>query len=335
VVVIAIAVLVLGVYTTQQIFRQAYNGFVCDPAGNIVKIYDRGPAEVAGFRVGDVIASVDGVEFRDVRGRMRLPIPKIGDTATLVVDRGGAKHTLKLTHSAPPALDLGLAVSHGLIGLGFLGCGLFAYLRIQTRGTLLLAVVGLCFGLRLMTLYYSPQAESDSVQIVWRSVFEVAGFLGLAVSLHLALAFPQASTFLRNKLAGWTIYLPAVALSLLLVFLNTTLPDATPGLMSVVNTVYGLGWVGYLLAIAVVLVRTYAKASREDRAALGLNAMVLGTVVGVAPMLLVFVVLVLAPSVWLPGSEFASLPAILIPFAWCTAILKAEAKLAILPAGAK
>ena len=45
--------------------------------------------------------------------------------------------------------------------------------------------------------------------------------------------------------------------------------------------------------------------------------------------------LVVAPSVWLPGSEFSSLPAILIPFAWSAAILKAEAKLATLPARPK
>lgn len=330
--VLALAVLAFGTYATRHVFRQAYNGFVCTATGEIVKVFERGPAETAGFRVGDVIASLEGVDFKDVRARTRLPVPKIGDTVTFVVERQGAKHTLSLTHSAPPARDLGLAVAHTLIGLCFLILGFVAYLRLPTRSTLLLAVIGVCFGVRLMTLYFLPGSVSPTVMMAWFSGFEAAGFLGLAASLHLALAFPRPSPLLRSKAAVWVIYLPAIAVSLLMALLNTALPDATPVLMNVVNAIYGLCWVVYLLAVALVLLRTYWKAGREDRAALGLNAMVVGTVIGVVPLILLLAMLVLAPTVWLPGSEFYGLSAILIPFSWSAGVLKAEKKLAALPA---
>jgi hypothetical protein len=71
--------------------------------------------------------------------------------------------------------------------------------------------------------------------------------------------------------------------------------------------------VDFLLAV-VVLVRSYVCTTPAARAALGLNALVVCLVLGLAPMIPTAVYLV-APGVVFPGSEYYDLTWVLIPFA--------------------
>ncbi len=70
------------------------------------------------------------------------------------------------------------------------------------------------------------------------------------------------------------------------------------------------------------MVHSYVKASPEERAVNGLNFMLLGTVIGLAPIIISVLVGVIAPKVVLPGIEFYALTMALIPFAVAQAALK-------------
>jgi len=78
-----------------------------DPSGEITinKIYERSPAEQAGFEVGDRIVSINGVEVGEknhdkIYGNWKKS--KIGDEVTYVVARDSENVTLKATLAKMP-----------------------------------------------------------------------------------------------------------------------------------------------------------------------------------------------------------------------------------------
>jgi hypothetical protein len=126
------------------------------------------------------------------------------------------------------------------------------------------------------------------------------------------------------------LYGPAALLSLYLVFANFILT-----LIFGVNT-EAKGWTlvgnillipslpGYLILAIAAMVHSYVKATSQERAANGLNFMLIGTVIGLAPIVIAAIVGIIAPKVELPGVEFYVLTMVLIPFALAQATLKKE-----------
>ena len=72
------------------------------------------------------------------------------------------------------------------------------------------------------------------------------------------------------------------------------------------------------------MVHSYVKATPQERAANGLNFMLLGTVIGLAPLVISALIGVIAAKIVLPGVEFYILTMVLIPFALAQATLKKE-----------
>ena len=71
-----------------------------EAAMTISKVYPGSPAEQAGFRTGDKVVSVNGVQVSDKNGEKlhgMLKKAKIGDQVTYVVERGSEDVTLKAT----------------------------------------------------------------------------------------------------------------------------------------------------------------------------------------------------------------------------------------------
>jgi C-terminal processing protease CtpA/Prc len=77
-----------------------------EAAMTITKVYPGSPAEQAGFRAGDKIVSINGVEVNDknqekLHGMYKKA--KIGEHVTYVVERGSEDVTLKATLAQIPA----------------------------------------------------------------------------------------------------------------------------------------------------------------------------------------------------------------------------------------
>jgi Do/DeqQ family serine protease len=74
------------------------------PGGALVTgVYDGGPADKAGVRIGDVILKVDGREVLDGRGlRFRAAVRRVGDNASLELSRAGKTIGLTAKLAAPP-----------------------------------------------------------------------------------------------------------------------------------------------------------------------------------------------------------------------------------------
>lgn len=76
------------------------------PVGVIVeKIYEGGPAEMAGLAPGDVVMSVDGHDVEDAQAlRFRLATRRIGETVNMTVLRKGKERSIAMALEAPPEI---------------------------------------------------------------------------------------------------------------------------------------------------------------------------------------------------------------------------------------
>ncbi|HWM08613.1 MAG TPA: SRPBCC domain-containing protein [Solirubrobacteraceae bacterium] len=91
-----------GVDLRDELWRGLNMGvaYVSAPAGGIklLEVFDGGPAERSGLRVGDVIVAMDGRTFDDFRGFRRLLSDcEIGQTVAIDHERAGERRTASLT----------------------------------------------------------------------------------------------------------------------------------------------------------------------------------------------------------------------------------------------
>lgn len=76
------------------------------PKGALVtQVQDKGPADKAGLKQGDIIIAINERDIRNAEElRFRIATIALGDTAQLSVQRGQNKHILNFTASPPPEL---------------------------------------------------------------------------------------------------------------------------------------------------------------------------------------------------------------------------------------
>jgi hypothetical protein len=288
-------------------------------------VFPNSPAEQAGFLLGDRIISSGGIDMKDSKALARRPRANIGESRAYVVERRGQNLNLDLTFSGLPARDVVLSFASAIIGFCFLIFGLYAYWRVQNQSTTLLALVGICFGLAFVN---TPYLSSYALRTIFGAVTLVLIVFGFAFLLHFMMVFPKAKAFLSKKNAMLWLYGPAALVALLFLFLIIFQPEATSTLNTAFNIIVGLLVAGYLGLAVAAMVHSFVKATPQERAANGLNFMLLGTVIGLAPLVISALIGVIAPKVVLPGVEFYALTMVLIPFALAQAALKKERALA-------
>lgn len=318
-IVVAALIALLEIPGALDIRNKPYSGYWTDPNNTVIRVFPNSPAQQAGFLLGDRIISSGGIDMKDSKALARQPRAKIGESRAYVVERDGQNLNLDLTFSGLPARDVVLSFARAIIGFCFLIFGLYAYWRVQNQSTTLLALVGLCFGL---TFVNKPYISSYALSAIFGAVTLVPFVFGFAFLLHFMMAFPKAKAFLSKKNAMLWLYGPAALVALLSLFLIVFEPEATSALETVLDIIGGLFVAGYLGLAVVAMVHSYVKATLHERAANGLNLMLLGTVIGLAPRVISALIGVIAPKVVLPGVEFYALTMVLIPFALAQAALK-------------
>ncbi len=75
------------------------------PEGVVIsRLYQGGPAERAGLRVGDVLVAIDGKPVNDIQAvRFRVATLKVGEKATFAIVRAGREMSLPIVLTPPPA----------------------------------------------------------------------------------------------------------------------------------------------------------------------------------------------------------------------------------------
>ncbi len=216
-----------------------------------------------------------------------------------------------LLRSSEP--DAGMQLALGVMGLGFLICGLIAVSRVRTVPSHLFALY--CLG---QAIHWGgpPEVASQNLQVaIWLAYF-VISMLGISAILHFTLLFPNRWPLADRRFTPLFLYGP-VALAALLAVLRMVLTGPRgDGLQSAFFALEMLQINLYGLMASVVIAIRFARASRTERRA-GLGAMLAGVLLGQLPYLTASI---LAPDIAQPLTFFF----LLIPIAVTQAILQTE-----------
>jgi len=320
-IVLAVIIALLEIPGALDLRNRTYSGYWTDGNNTVIKVFPNSPAEKAGFKVGDVMKSNGGIDVTDTKAFARRSRAKVSETRTYVFDRDGETVSLDLVFSGMPVKNVVLSFAGTIIGFCFLIFGLWAYLKIQTKATTLLAAVGICLGFNFVDI---PYIASYTFRMIFASIANVIVIFSLAFLLHFLMVFPKTKAMLEKKSTKILLYIPACLIALFILFLILIQPESTSGLNTLVNILLGLFIAGYLGSSAVALIHSYVKATSEEREAFGLKFMFFGTIIGLAPVIISAIIGIIAPKLVLPGVEFYFLTMVLIPISLALACVKSE-----------
>lgn len=317
-----------------------YAGYLTGPDNTVIRVDDGSPAQAAGLAVGDRLESIDGVSLEDTPALTRMPRAAVGETRTLMVERtagvaaamgeaGPATREVAITYAAQRTRDMALGWAGFIIGLCFVGFGLLAYTRTPSRASLLLALTGLCLGLAFLG---GPYIGSYALRTIVQSVVLVLVVLGFATLLHCVAEFPKPKATLRRRHMAKVLYAPAILMAVFFLWLIIFEPRGTGTLNNIANALVGIFVVGYFGLALVALIHSFAKAAPGERSAYGLNLLLAGVIIGLAPVMIASLIGIFAPNVVLPGVDFYFLTMVLIPITLAAAVMRTAAPAAEAPA---
>lgn len=318
-----VAVVVLLLWTALGILdvrNTTYSGYLTDGNNTVTQVTEGSPADNAGLQTGDHIRSIGGISVEDTRALTQQQRPTVGETRAMEVERDGQMANVDLEFAALPTNQALVSYFAILIGVCFLLFGLWAYLAAPGGATQLLAVLGVFFAPAFVA---GPYFSSAAVRTAVGSVVTLLVVLGFAVLMHFLLVFPRPKQIVSRPNAKWVIYGPAAIVALFLLWFGIFQPDATSTVNVFFRLLIGLFIAGYFGVALIAMIHSYIKASAHERAANGLTILLLGTVLGLGPIILNSVVGLFAPRVVLPGAQYYFLTLVLIPVTFALAAVRA------------
>ena len=320
-IVAAVLFIIWGVLGVMDSKNFTYSGFITDGDNTIIKVEDNSPASVAGFQVGDVIKKNGGISVTDTKALTSRGRAKIGEVREFVVERAGDELTLQLTFAAMNSKDRALNIVAFIIGLFFIVLGVYAHNKIKTLLSLSFAVFALCFGFNFMFgLYASDELLRKIINgfgntVVLFSIAALAGFM---------LKYPPQSNFLNKKGSHLWLYIPAAALIIFIWILIFVQPESTSSLNQFMRILFGVFIVGYFGLALITLIIKYAKSNTEERKSRGLNLLLWGAIIGLVPILIIFIIQTVSPKTILPGNDYIFITFIAIPIFFTMALIKQD-----------
>ena len=286
-----------------------------------VSVDTAGSAASAGIEVGDLLRFIDGHPVRDALEASEAPWGVApGGTLHLEIERDGARQSVELRPRIEDASEP-LYAYLATVGLFFLASAVFLLYRlgasVVTSHYWSLSLSAFCL------LVFSHTGRGDAFDWLFYALDTAGRLLFPAILLHFVLVFPGERYLPR--MISTALYAPAVLLgcgTLWLVALGGALRTAEP--VAAVERFDALGLLhmaAYLTAsIMVLAVRSARETTLSVRRQLRWSAWGLG--IGMIPFILFY----LMPRALLvdtpPVAGLSVLPLIVLPLAFCTAILK-------------
>lgn len=308
-----------GIMGVMDLSNVPYSGYFTDGNNTVTQVLSDSPAEAAGLEVGDYITSTGGISVEDTKALSERSRAAIGETRTLVVERGDETVNVDLTFTQLEGRANMLAYLGALIGLCFLIFGVLPYTKAQTSNTRLLALMGLGLAIAFLP---GPYFESFALRTAAGSLALVAILFGFAFLMHFMVSYPTPKAWTEKSWASKAIYWPASLVSLIIVYMIVIRPDSTSGLNTAVGVMFGVFVVYYFGAAIIAMFKSYSAAGPAERASQGLTMMLVGVMVGLIPVTLSSLVGIFAPQVVLPGSNFYFFTLVLIPITLYMAVSK-------------
>lgn len=316
---ISVVILIWAMLGALDVRNQAYRGFVTDGNNTVTGVAEGGPAEAAGFRVGDYIRSNGGIPVEDSRAVAARGRAEINEVRTFEVERDGQTVTLELSFSALPFNDALIFYGGIVVGILFLVFGVWAFLAAPSGATGLLALIGISFS---PALTVGPYFESTAVRTAVGVVIFLVVTAAFAFLTHFLCVFPKKKRAFERSNMIWVLYGPAITVGLLAVWLLVLQPASTSSVNVFFRVLFGLFVVAYFGTSLIALLHSYFKASSQERAGSGLNMLLAGAVIGLGPSIVISIVGLIAPQVVVPGSQFLPLGVGLLPVLFAIAAVR-------------
>lgn len=314
---LAILFLILGVFGYMDIENSTYAGYNSSDF-TVTKVEEGSPAAEAGMQVGDEIITIDDLDVRNMKAWSDVPRRKVGETRTYMVKRNGEEVTYPMTFKAQPMKDSILNRIGWTMGLIFLIMGVWAFSSRKTWASFLFAMFCLGFAGSFMGGPYIENNLLEDLVNTFRFSFLLLSF---AFLVDFLLHFPKKSAFLSSPNASKKLYGPAVFLILFFTVITILQSNASSGL----NTFIRIAMLAYVVIYfgwaLLIMFRNYSSATSEEKSN-GMSLMFWGTIIGLVPILITFIIGNLMPTVSLPGEDFLFLTMALIPICFALAIKK-------------
>ena len=304
-----------GLAGSGHIFTRGYLG-MSHRNLTVAQVIPGGPAALAGIRPGERILAVGEAPAADFNAcSYRLRSLLVGESVSLELATPGGRpdsRTVLLTCAPPPPGEILWRFLLAAAGLFTLAVGfLLAYQRPEK---LTLVFFAICFSISFFLrerLIVEPAAGRQIHDVLY-ALFEL---LLPTFFIHFFLLFPARPPSARRRLAERLIYVPPILIALGLIASRAWLDPEAIGplrresLHLLVATLYVLASTASAVAL---FVRSY-RATRIERERAQLRAVVWGTVLGIAPLLIAFVLANLLPATALPGLRYTIFALLLIP----------------------
>jgi hypothetical protein len=308
----AVLVFAWGVLGSLQMRSTGQGGYSTGLGARVEVVEENGPAEVGGLMVDDRITVVDGIPVGNPWSNPSRMSLEGGERQSLVVDRGGETQTVEVTwESRAPARWRSLLLDF-VVTLSFLGFGLWALLASGTMPGLLLAMLGLGYGVvNFRGPSVGPLGPGMGFIQQNLSVFYTA------ILAHFLMVFPGPKRIRGRLVPGWPIYLaflPLLAFGLAewVIF---------PAFLDQYRAVVAYTDLLYMVLCLIALAHTWIVLPRDERRSTGFRWILSGLAIAIGPFLVLGFLGVVLPGFVLPGSEYLVLLGGVIPGSMALAVV--------------
>ena len=321
IIIVAILFIIWGVLGMMDAKNYTYDGYSTNDDWSVNKVEEGSPSEASGLQVGDILKSTGGIAVTDSKARNARERATIGETREFIVDRDGEEVTLQLTYAAQPDKDKTNNMIGFIIGLLFVVTGVYANYKHKSQLSTAFAVFSICFGfLFLNGPYLGTGAFSKFISIL-STVVVLFSFTALVIYM---LRYPPESNFLSSKNKK-LIYVPMLILLVIIIILEITQMDNSASLRLGMRLLFGAFIISYFLIAVITQIRKYKNADVNERSSRGLTLMLIGTIIGLVPILLYFTASTISPGLELPGNDYVFYTFAAIPIFFMLALNKLNA----------
>jgi hypothetical protein len=310
--VVAVALVAWAAVAFYEGLNSGFSGGLYDPEYKVPGVWPGGLADKSGFRAGDRVISVEGTPVQALGMESRWPrrlAPQVGQSLRFVVERNGERIPVDVVYPPPSRAAVNNRVSALLVGLAFLGFGLWAFFTVGSPSARTLASVGLAAG-AAMAFGLGPNLGSWNG--VKGHVSTACAVLMWILILRFFLTFPSPKRASQSRLTSWVVY---GAWAGLLAFLVAELV-VHPALYYATGSVAFPLMLAYGVLILAAILHTIVKTPRADLRRSGMYLVLGGLGVAAVVLTASFV-----SGVRLPG-WIRAIPIGVIPLTMALAVRK-------------
>jgi len=322
--VVAILFIIWGILGMMDAKNYTHSGYFTGDDWSVLNVEEGSPAEAAGLQVGDVLKSTGGIAVTDSKALSARERAAIGETREFVIDRNGEEVTLQLTYAALPDDNKTNNMIGFIIGVLFVVAGVYANFKHKSDLSAAFAIFSICFGFLFLGGPYLGTGFFSTLLNILSTAVVLFSFTALVIYM---LRYPPESAFLSGKNKK-LIYVPMLVILAIIVVLEVSQMNNSATLNTVMRLLFGAFIISYFLIAVITQIRKFNNADATEKSSNGLTLMLIGTIIGIVPILIYFTIGTISPGTDLPGNDYVLFTFAAIPIFFTIALNKLNANTA-------